>query len=75
MLSKARVGNIDEVEKLLKAIFIHESDENYPKDVLHIYAENERAMKRNEAFLSDLLSVLYTIVVNDKIPQNCKEAM
>ena len=33
LLNKARVGNIDDdVEKLLKARFIHEYGENYPKD-------------------------------------------
>ena len=41
LLNKAQVGNInDDVETLLKASFIHESDENYPKSTLHIYAEN-----------------------------------
>ena len=31
MLHKVRVGNIDDdVEKLLKARFIHKSNENYP---------------------------------------------
>ena len=43
---KVQVGNIDDdIEKLLRARFIDESDENYPKDVLHMYAENEPAMK------------------------------
>ena len=55
MLNKVRVGNIDdEVEKLLKARFIHESDENYPVDALYMYAENEPAVKRNEAVLNNL---------------------
>ena len=37
LLNKVQVGNIDDDnEKLLKARFIHESDENYPKDALHI---------------------------------------
>ena len=41
LLNKVRVGNIDDdVEKLLKTTFIHESNENYPKDALQIYAEN-----------------------------------
>ena len=41
-LNKVRVGNIDnEVEKLLKARFIHESDENCSKHALHIYPENK----------------------------------
>ena len=55
LLNKVRVGNIDdEVETLLNARFIHESDENYPVDALHMYAENEPAVKRNEAVLNNL---------------------
>ena len=39
LLNKVRVGNIDDdVENLLKARFIRESDENYPEDALHMYA-------------------------------------
>ena len=39
-LNKIRTGNIDDdAEKLLKARFISESDENYPKDPLYMYAE------------------------------------
>ena len=45
LLNKVRVGNIDDdAENLLKARFMCESDENYPKDALHMYAENEPAM-------------------------------
>ena len=73
MLNKVRIGNIDDdVEDLLKARFIHESDENYPEDALHMYAENEPAMKTNEAVLNELPGELYIIEANDKIPDNCK---
>ena len=73
MLYKVRVANIDNnVEYLLKARFIRESEVNYPKDALHMYAENESAMKRNEAVLNELPREHYTIEVNDKIPDNCK---
>ena len=66
-LNKVRVGNIDnDVEKLLKARFMHESDENYPKGPLHMYAENEPAMKRNDAVQNDLLDELYTIELMKK---------
>ena len=45
LFNKVRVGNIDDdAENLLKARFMCESDENYPKDALHMYAENEPAM-------------------------------
>ena len=73
LLNKVQVGKIDDdVEKLLKARFIHESDENYPKDALHMYAENEPAMKRNDVALNDVPGELYTIEADDKIPDNCK---
>ena len=73
MLNKFRVGNIDDDdEKLLKARFIHESDENYPKDALHMYSENEPAMKKNNAVLNDLPGDLYKIEAVDKIPDNFK---
>ena len=37
-----------------------------------MYAENEQAMKRNEAVLSELPGELYIIEVNGKSPDNCK---
>ena len=72
LLNKVRVGNIDDIEKLLKARFIHESDENYPVDALHMYAENEPALKRNEAVSNNLPGELCTIKADEKIPDNCK---
>ena len=73
LLNKVRVDNIDDdVENLLKGSFIRESDENYPKDTLHMDAENEPVMKRHEAALNDFPGKLYIIEDNDKIPDNCK---
>ena len=73
LLNKVRVGNIDDdVKNLLKARFIRESDENYREDALHMYAENEPAIKRNEAVLNEFPSELYIMEANDKIPDNCK---
>ena len=56
----------------MKAIFTHECDENYQKEVLYICAENEPPMKMNETALNNLPSELYTVKSNDKIPGNCK---
>lgn len=53
LLQKVWVGSIN-AEKLLKARFKHKSDKNYPKNALLMYAENEPAIKNNEALLSDL---------------------
>ena len=60
-------GTIDDVEKVHKTRFIHESNENYPKVVLHVYPENEHDIKRNEAVLNDLPGERHTIEPNDKI--------
>ena len=37
-----------------------------------MHAENESAVKRNEAFLIDLLGELDTIKANDKFTDSCK---
>ena len=70
LLRKVRVCDID--DDVENTIFIQESDENYPKDDLHMYAENEPAMKRNKVVLKDLPGELYTIEANDKITSTCK---
>ena len=73
LLNNVQVGNIeDDVKKYFQARFIHESDKIYPKDALRMYAKNEPAMKRNEAFENDLPGAIYTIEANDNIPDNCK---
>ena len=73
LLNKVRVDNIDDdVENLLKGRFVRESDENYPKDTVHMYAENEPVVKRHEVALNECLGKLYIIEANYKIPDNCK---
>ena len=73
-LNKVRVGNVDDdVEQLLKARFLCDSDEDYyPKDALNNYAEKRPAISRNEAVLNNLPGELYTIEADDKTPDNCK---
>ena len=52
---KVRVDNIDDdVEKLLKERFRHESDEHCSKEAFHMYAQTGPTMKRNKAVLNDL---------------------
>ena len=42
---------------------------------LYMYAENEPAIKRNEAVLNDLSGEFYKITGNDKIPDNCRYSL
>ena len=67
LLNKVRIGDIgDGVEKLLITRFTHESDENYPKDTLLMYTENELAKKMNETALNGLPGEFYTIEASGK---------
>ena len=73
LLNKVRIGNIDDdVDNLLKARFIHESHENYPKDALHMYAEKDPTMKRNEAVLNQLPQYLLVLI---QVAQNQKQTI
>ena len=55
LLSKDWVHNIDnDVETLLKANFIYESDKNYQKDALYMYADKKPVVKKKESVLNNL---------------------
>ena len=72
LLNKVPIGNIDDDVKNFFKARLRESDENYPKDALHMFAENDPALKRNVAVPNELSGELYIIEANDKIPDNCK---
>ena len=56
---EVQVGNInDDIETLLKSWFINQSDENYPKDDLHIYTKE--AIKRNKVVAGCIQKKLIT---------------
>ena len=68
----------DDVEKLLTARVIHESDENYAKNAFSVYKENEPVVERNEAalciiylvsFIQSRLMAMFQITVNT----HCKQ--
>ena len=44
----------------------------YSRQGLYIHAENEPAVKRNEAILNDLPGKFYTKEANEKFPDNSK---
>ena len=74
MLNKVRVGNADNgMEQLLTARIVCDFEEKfYPKDALHMYAENETAIGRNKAVLNNFRGELYTIEADNKNLDNCK---
>ena len=53
VLNKVCLSTVSEnIEKLLKARFINQSDKNYPHDALHMYAENAPTVLRNQTVLN-----------------------
>ena len=51
LFNKVRIANIDDdVENLLKERFIFESDENYPKDALHMNGKMNQLRKEMKLF-------------------------
>ena len=72
MLNVVRVGKPEEnseVDKMLKAreLKVQEDDENYPFDVLHVYAQNLHCGQWNEKMLNCLDGTLYICRSEDRL--------
>ena len=72
MLNVVRVGKPEEnsdVDKMLKAreLNVNEDDENYPFDVLHVYARNLSCSQWNEKMLNRVNGGLYISRAEDRL--------
>ena len=69
ILNRIRLGQRtkDEKEKLCTRI-IKKSDDNYPYDALHIWAENEPVDKYNESKLEMIKRPLVILIAHDEYP-------
>ncbi|XP_057292675.1 uncharacterized protein LOC130621409 [Hydractinia symbiolongicarpus] len=73
LLNNIRVENLEtQHEDLLKSKFIFQNDPNYPKDAIHIFAENQPASEHNKKMLNSIASDEINIEAIDKIPENIK---
>ena len=71
VLNKIRVGDVDSnIVKVLKSRFVNLDDHNYPKQVLHIFAENGPVSAHNLMTLNKLPGDLVAIPAMDTIPAN-----
>jgi hypothetical protein len=77
MLNQIRVGELDyddiDNEQLLKTRFISKTDQNYPSDATHSFAENAPADKYNNVMLDKLQGIKYEIYAPDELPKNIFE--
>ena len=69
ILNRIRLGLLtkDDKEKLCTRI-IKKSDDNYPYDALHIWAENEPVDKYNDSKLEMIKRPLVTLIAHDEYP-------
>ena len=72
LLNQIRVGNIDESsEMIIQSRFIDGEDSNYPKQALHIFAENAPVSTHNDTMLNQLSGLPIEIKAIDIVPSNC----
>ena len=62
----------ESVQNRLKAIFFIENDVNYPRNAIHIFAENNPTLSHKKEILMSLPGVLHKIEAIDAIPGECK---
>ncbi|XP_057316850.1 uncharacterized protein LOC130657876 [Hydractinia symbiolongicarpus] len=71
LLNNIRVGKLEtRHEDLLKSKFISPNDPHYPKNAIHIFAENQSASEHNKKMLNSITSDEINIEAIDKIPEN-----
>ena len=72
LLNQIRIGNINQVvENKLKSRFIDPTNEIYPSNSVHMFAENQPSDVHNQNILDKLPGDLYEIEATDVIPASC----
>ena len=73
LLNKIRVANVQkQIRERFRERFIEESAINYPKNYLHMFAENYPTVKYNRKMLDKLPGKIYKVNAIDQIPADCK---
>ena len=72
LLNQIWVGHIDESsEMMIQSRFIDSEDSNYPRQALHIVAENVPVSTHNGSILNQLVGLSTEIEAIDIVPSNC----
>ena len=58
----------DEDHKILSERIVKKSDNNYPREAMHIWAENKPVDAHNENMLDSINGELVTIITHDLYP-------
>ena len=71
LLNRVRTASQTEDDiKCIQSTAITPSDENYPSDALHIWAENTPVNEHNKQHLQQITSPLFILKAIDQFPQN-----
>ena len=60
------------IDKLLKARFVDQSEKSYPYYAYDIYAENASMVLRNKTAINNLPSEVYSIEANENVSDDCR---
>ena len=71
LLNNVRIGELSESDvDVLGSRVIDKTNENYPVDALHIFAENEPARLHNQTMLETINQTVLTIEAIDQVPNS-----
>jgi len=71
LLSNVRIGELSASNvEVLSSRVIYKTDDNYPVDALHIFAENEPARVHNQTMLETIDQNVLTIEAIDQVPNS-----
>ena len=72
IINKIRKGNCDEeVETILKSRFFSRSSDQFPKNALHVLAENPPVNEHNQTMLDKIESQLIIVPAIDILSKDC----
>lgn len=60
------------IDKVLKARFIDQSEKNYPYYAYNMYAQNASTVLRNKTAINNLPSEVYSIEANKNVLDDCR---
>ena len=74
ILNRIRTGSLcNEDCKILSERIVKKSDNNYPREAMHIWAENKPVDSRNKEMLNLINEELVTITAHDVYPKNVSD--
>ena len=74
LLNRMRIGLLtDKDHKILSERIVRKSDDNYPREAMHIWADNRPVDAHNKKMLDSINGELVTIIAHDLYPTHASD--